>query len=66
MPFIHVMSLPLDDSFDASTLIEGLMEDFAKETGTGVEHVTATREVLPPGHYAIGGKVPLHPYRYGV
>jgi phenylpyruvate tautomerase PptA (4-oxalocrotonate tautomerase family) len=60
MPFIHIKSLPLDDSFDASAVIEGLSEDFAKATGVGVEHVTATWEILPPGYYAVGGKTALH------
>ena len=60
MPFIHVKSLPLDGSFDAKAVIEGLSEDFAKATGVGVEHVIVTWEVLPPGHYAVGGKTALH------
>lgn len=56
MPFIHVKSLPFDRFFDASAALEGITRDFAKETGMGLEHVTATWEFLPPGHYAVAGK----------
>lgn len=56
MPFIHVKSLPFSSFFDASAALEGVTRDFAKETGIGLEHVTATWEFLAPGHYAVAGK----------
>ncbi len=56
MPFIHVRSLPLDKSFEVAAVLEGLTKDFAKGTGIGLEHVTATWEFLVPGHYAVAGK----------
>jgi phenylpyruvate tautomerase PptA (4-oxalocrotonate tautomerase family) len=56
MPFIHIKSLPFNSFFDASLALEGITKDFAKETGTGLEHVTATWDFLPPGHYAVAGK----------
>lgn len=56
MPFIHVKSLPLDKPIDISAVIEELTKDFAEETGIGLEHVTATWEYFPQGHYAVAGK----------
>lgn len=56
MPFIHVKSLPFSTFFDASAALEGVTRDFAKATGIRLEHVTATWEFLPPGHYAVAGK----------
>jgi phenylpyruvate tautomerase PptA (4-oxalocrotonate tautomerase family) len=56
MPFIHIRSLPFDKSFDMATVLEGLTKDFAKGTGIGLEHVTATWEFFAPGHYAVAGK----------
>ncbi|MDT8405055.1 hypothetical protein [Sulfuriflexus sp.] len=44
---------------DASAVIEGLSKDFSNATGIGIEHITATWEVLPSGHYAVGGKTAL-------
>jgi hypothetical protein len=60
MPFIHVKSLPFDTSFDVDTVLEGVTKDFAKATGTGLEHVTATWEFLAPGHYAFAGQAAKH------
>jgi phenylpyruvate tautomerase PptA (4-oxalocrotonate tautomerase family) len=60
MPFIHVRSLPFDESFDVGAVLEDLTEDFAKGTGIGLEHVTAIWEYLPPGHYAVVGKATQH------
>mgnify|MGYP000197401164 CR=1 FL=1 len=56
MPFIHVKSLPFEQTIEMSTLVQGLTKDFAKDTGIGLEHVTATWELLAPGHYAVAGK----------
>ncbi len=56
MPFIHIKSLPPVDEPDITALLEGLCADFARDTGIGIEHVTATWEWLEPGHYAVGGK----------
>lgn len=60
MPFIHVKSLPFDRTFNVTTILERLTEDFAKGTGIGLEHVTATWEFLPAGHYAVAGKSASH------
>ncbi len=56
MPFIHVKSLPFKRAIKMPALVEDLTKDFAKGTGIGLEHVTATWELLPPGHYAAAGK----------
>lgn len=56
MPFIHVRSLPFAESFDGDTVVENLTRDFSRESGIGLEHVTATWEFLPAGHQAVGGK----------
>ena len=56
MPFIHIKSLPFADAPDTARLLEGLSADFARDTGIGIEHITATWEWLEPGHYAIGGR----------
>lgn len=56
MPFIHIKSLPFDQSLDAPTVIEGLARDFASATGIALEHVTVTWDYLPSGHYAVAGK----------
>ncbi len=56
MPFIHVKSLPFAASLDVSSVVEGVTEDFARETGIGLEHVTATWEFFLIGHYAVAGK----------
>jgi phenylpyruvate tautomerase PptA (4-oxalocrotonate tautomerase family) len=60
MPFIHVKSLPFDRTFNVASVLEGLTKDFAKGTGIGLEHVTATWEFLPSGHYAVAGKTASH------
>ena len=39
-----------------ASVLEGLTKDFAEGVGVGLEHVTATWEFLPAGHYAVGGK----------
>lgn len=56
MPFIHVKSLPLELTIEMPALVQDLTKDFAKGTGVGLEHITATWEFLPPGHYAVAGK----------
>lgn len=56
MPFIHIKSLSFDPPLKVGAVIEGLTKDFAKGTGIGIEHVTATWEFLLPGHYAVAGK----------
>lgn len=57
MPFVHIKSLPFEEVFDADSVLEGITKDFAKATGIGLEHVTATWEFFLPGHYALAGKV---------
>ncbi len=60
MPFIQIKSLPFEKPFDIDIVLEELTKDFVKETGISLEHVTATWEFLPSGHYAVGGKVAQH------
>ena len=60
MPFIHVKSLPFDEPRDVGAVLEGLTRDFAESTGIKLEHVTATWEFLPEGHYAVAGSAALH------
>ncbi|MDE0298994.1 MAG: hypothetical protein OXN17_10205 [Candidatus Poribacteria bacterium] len=60
MPFIHIKSLPFDKPRDVGDVLEGLTRDFAESTGVGLEHVTATWEFLPEGHYAVAGSAALH------
>lgn len=55
MPFIHIKSLPLDPPLNMSAVVEGITKDFAKGTGVGLEHVTATWEFLTAGNYAVAG-----------
>lgn len=55
MPFIHVRSLPFETPVAMAALVEGLTRDFAQGTGIGLEHVSATWELLAPGHYAVAG-----------
>ena len=56
MPFIHVKSLAFDRAFDVGSVLEGLTKDFAAGTAISLEHVTATWEFLPAGHYVVAGK----------
>jgi hypothetical protein len=37
-------------------VLEGISEDFSRETEIALEHVTATWEFFLPGHYAVAGK----------
>lgn len=60
MPFIHVKSLPFDPPLKMSTVVEGLTRDFARGPGIDLEHVTATWEFLPAGHYVVAGKSQSH------
>lgn len=60
MPFIHVKSLPFERTIEMPALVRGLTKDFAKGTGIGLEHITATWEFLPSGHYAVAGKTRMH------
>jgi phenylpyruvate tautomerase PptA (4-oxalocrotonate tautomerase family) len=59
MPVIHIKSLPLKSSIRISDIVEGLTRDFAQVMGIGLEHVSATWEVMPPGHYAVARKVAM-------
>ena len=60
MPFIHIKSLPFDESLDVSAVLENLNKDFAEETGIDVQHVSSTWEFFPSGHYAVGEKSANH------
>lgn len=56
MPFIHVRSLPFKKPLDINAVVEGITEDFAKDTGTNLLRVTATWAFFTQGHYAVAGK----------
>jgi phenylpyruvate tautomerase PptA (4-oxalocrotonate tautomerase family) len=60
MPFIHIQSLPFEPAIDMAPVVEALTRDFAKGTGVGLAHVTATWAFLPAGHYAVAGKAAAH------
>lgn len=60
MPFIHVKSLPFNEPRDVGAVLEGLTRDFAESTGINLEHVTATWDFLPEGHYAVAGSAAHH------
>ncbi len=42
MPFIHIKSLPFENSVEIKAVLEGISADFSHETGIALEHVTAT------------------------
>jgi phenylpyruvate tautomerase PptA (4-oxalocrotonate tautomerase family) len=56
VPFIHIKSLPFEKPLKVTDVVEGVTKDFAKATGIGLEHVTATWEFFSPGHYAVAWK----------
>jgi phenylpyruvate tautomerase PptA (4-oxalocrotonate tautomerase family) len=60
MPFIHVKSLPFDPPLNIIALVEGITKDFAEGADIALEHVTATWELFPIGHYAVAGKTVSH------
>jgi hypothetical protein len=60
MPFIHIKSLPFDRPLNVTSVLEGLAKDFAKGTRIALEHVTATWEFLPAGHYVVAGRAESH------
>lgn len=60
MPFVHIKSLPFDRPLNVTSVLEGLAKDFAKGTRIDLEHVTATWEFLPPGHYVVAGRAESH------
>lgn len=60
MPFIHVRSLPFKRTLDISAIVEGMTEDFAKDTATNLLLVTATWTFLAEGQYAVAGKAARH------
>lgn len=56
MPFVHVRSLPFESPLSMSSVVEGITRDFANGTGVGLENVTATWDLVTPGHYAVAGQ----------
>ena len=66
MSFIHVKSPIFDDSFDADVVVEGAAEDFSREAGIDMEHVTSAwdcPERSGTGAPEAGGRLAVH--RYG-
>ncbi len=55
MPLIHIKSLPLEQSRDMGSMLQGISEDFARDLHMASEHITVTWEYFQPGHYAIAG-----------
>jgi len=60
MPFIHIKSLPLKDSFDIPKILRGINRDFSEKTGIELMHLHATWEFFQPSHYAKGDTTPEH------
>ena len=54
MPFIHIKSLPLDETVDVDATIQKLSSSFAAANNIGIEHVTVTWEFF--AHHAEGGE----------
>ncbi len=57
MPFIHITSLPPATDTPVPELLTQISHSFAKLLGLEVKFVTATWNLLQPGHYATGGQV---------
>ena len=57
MPLIHIRSLALDPMHDVAAVITGLSKDYAAAAKVDIKHVSVTWTMLPPGHYAAGGKI---------
>jgi len=55
MPLIHIRSLPFDHALDIPSILQGISEDFARDVGIAIEHITATWEYLQAEHYAVAG-----------
>jgi len=60
MPFLHIKSLPLEQPLDIRSILQGISQDFAKDMGITIEHITATWEYFQPGHYAVAGLAAEH------
>lgn len=56
MPFIHIKSLPMDESLDVPNVIAGIAQDFSDNVGTELCHIHTTWEFFKPGYYAKGNK----------
>jgi len=57
MPFIHIKSLPFEDSIDVSSVIIKIAADFSSNTDIELSHIHTTWEFYQSGHYAKGNKV---------
>ena len=57
MPFIHIKSLSLDPHIHVSSVVEEITKGVARETGVGLEHITATWEYFQAGHYAVAESI---------
>ena len=57
MPFIHIKSLPMDESRNIQKVITGIARDFSHNTGILLEHIHTTWEFYQPGFYAKGSKL---------
>ena len=55
MPVIAIRSLPLDESFDYAAAVAALCQNFSDDCGIDSQHVSVTWELIPAGHYAVGG-----------
>lgn len=58
MPFIHIKSLPLQDTLDISNILAGIATDFSQALGIELHHIHTTWEFFSPGYYAKGDKTP--------
>ena len=57
MPFIHIRSLPFEESFDAPRVLKQVSREFSELTGIAIEHITVTWQFLEPEHYAVAGEI---------
>jgi phage-related protein len=56
MPFIHIKSLPMNESLDVPNVIAGIAQDFSDKVGTELCHIHTTWEFFNPRYYAKGDK----------
>lgn len=54
MPFIHIKSLPLEESIDITEILMSISKEFSKEMEIPLVHIHTTWEFYQPGHYVKG------------
>lgn len=59
MPIVSVKSLPVEEAFDAPSILSIISSELALATDIEIEHIHASWEYFLPGHYAKAGNNPL-------